>query len=140
MSTSKNKANIRRHVDEIWNKGNLDIIPELIAPNYVAHPSSGDDVKGVEGFKQMVASSRTAMPDLHYTIDSMIAEGDIVAVRYTATGTFKGKYGDIEPTGKKMTRKDAIFHRFEKGKQVEAWTFSDTLSLYQQLGIPIPQQ
>jgi predicted ester cyclase len=140
MSTEKNKANIRRHVEEVWNKGNLAIIPELLAPNYVAHPLTGDEVKGTDGFKQMVVTSRTAMPDLRYTIDSMVAEGDVVAVRYTATGTFTGKYGDIKPTGKKMKRTDAIFHRFEGGKQVEAWTFSDTLSLYQQLGIPVPAQ
>lgn len=138
MSTSKNKENIRRHVEEIWNKGNLAIIPELFAPNYVDHPSSGNDVKGTDGFKQLVVTSRTAMPDLRFSIESMVAEGDIVAVRYTATGTFLGEFSGIKPTGKKMNRKDAIFHRFEGGKQVEAWGYTDSLALYQQLGIPIP--
>jgi len=140
VSTSKNKNNIRRHVEEIWNKGNLDLIPELIAPNYVAHPLSGDDVKGTEGFKQMVVTQRTAVPDLRFTIDNMVAEGDIVAARYTATGTFTGELQGFKPTGKKGTIKTAIFHRFEKGKQVEAWTFSDTLTQYRQYGIPLPKE
>lgn len=140
MSTSKNKTNIRRHVDEIWNKGNLDIIPELIAPNYVVHSLTGNDAKGVEGFRQMVISQRTGVPDLHFTIDSMVAEGDMVAVCYTYKGTFTGEVQGIKPTGKKGSSKTAIFHRFENGKQAEAWTFSDTLAMYRAFGIPLPKE
>jgi predicted ester cyclase len=141
MSAEDNKENIRRHVDEIWHKGNLDIIPELIAPNYVLRSTgAGDDITGTEGFKQIVTSQRAAMPDIHFTIDHMIAEGDYVAVQYTSTGTFTGKVGDIEPTGKKSTLKHAIIYRFEGGKQAEVWVYRDNLLMYQQLGIPIPQQ
>jgi len=70
----------------------------------------------------------------------MIAEGDYVAVQYISTGTFTGKAGDIEPTGKKATLKHAIIYRFEGGKQAEVWAYRDLLSMYQQLGIPIPSQ
>jgi predicted ester cyclase len=140
MSTSKNKENIRRHVEEVWNKGKLDVIPELISPKYIVHPNYGDEVKGQDGFKQLVTMMRTAAPDLRFTIDSMVAEGDIVAARYTATGTFTGEIPNFKPTGKKFKRSDAIFHRFEGGKQVEAWTFSDQLSEYRQMGIPIPKE
>lgn len=138
MSVESNENNIRRHVDEIWNKGNLDLVPELIAPDHIAHPISGEDTKGLEGFKELVVTSRNAFPDLKFTIESMVAEGDIVAVRYTATATFKNEYMGIKPTGKKVIRKDAIFHRFENGKQVEAWTFYNELDIYRQLGIPLP--
>ncbi|OGO41830.1 MAG: hypothetical protein A2137_06330 [Chloroflexi bacterium RBG_16_58_8] len=140
MSTSKNKANVRRHVEEVWNKGNLDIIPELISPKYVAHPLTGDEVKGTDGFKQLVTTMRTAVPDLHITIDSMVAEGDTVAARYTYTGTFTGEIPGYKPTGKKFKWTDALFHRFEGGKQVEAWTFADSLVRSRQLGIPIPAE
>jgi steroid delta-isomerase-like uncharacterized protein len=137
MATKENKANIRRHVEEVWNKGNLAIIPELIAPNYIIR-SGEQEYKGPEGFKQIVLLMRNAFPDLHYTIDEMVAEGDTVAVRYTATGTFKGKMGDYKPTGKKVTRIESIFHRFEGGKQVGAQVYYDSLSLYRQMGIPTP--
>ena len=139
MSVEQNKENIRRHVDEIWHKGNMEVVDELIALNYVVH-STGDDITGIDGFKQMATSQRTAVPDLHFTIDHMIAEGDYVAVQYTSTGTFTNKVGDIEPTGKKMMQKQAIIYRFEDGKQAEVWEYRDMLSMYQQLGIPIPSQ
>jgi steroid delta-isomerase-like uncharacterized protein len=137
MSVEENKANVRRHVDEIWHKGNLDIIPELIAPNYV-FPTTEQEYKGPEGFKQFVTNYRTAFPDIHFTIDDMVAEGDWVAVRYTSTGTFTGQIGNIAPTGKKLKMISAIFYRFEGGKQVEVWGYQDYLTFYQQLGLNPP--
>jgi len=138
MSAEKNKATLRRIVEEVVNKGNLAIVPELIAPNYVSHTTP--EVKGPEGFKQNTTMLRTAFPDLHWTIENMVAEGDLVAHRFTMTGTFKSKYGDIAPTGKKLTLPAVILSRFEGGKEVEAWMYSDSLTFYRQLGIPIPPQ
>jgi len=140
MSVEENKENIRRHVDEIWHKGNMEVIPELIAPNYVLRNPEGDDLTGTDGFKQMATNQRTAFPDIHFTIDHMIGEGDYVAVQYTSTGTFTGKSGEIEPTGKKFSYQVVIIYRFENGKQAEVWGYRDNLSLYRQLGIPIPSQ
>ena len=137
MSVEENKNNIRRHVDEIWHKANLEVVDELIAPNYVLRNPQGDDITGTDGFRQMATSQLTAIPDIHFTIEHMIAEGDYVAVQYTSTGTFTGKAGDIEPTGKKFTQQQAIVYRFEGGKQVETWVYRDLLSMYRQLGIPI---
>jgi len=140
MSVEENKENIRRHVDEIWHKGNMEVVNELIAPNYVLRNPEGGDITGPDGFKQMGLTQRNAMPDIHFTIDNMIGEGDYVAVQYTSTGTFTGKAGNIEPTGKKMNQTQAIIYRFENGKQVETWVYRDMLSLSRQLGIPIPSQ
>jgi steroid delta-isomerase-like uncharacterized protein len=137
MSTSKNKAVIRRHVEEVFNKGNLSIADEIISPDYIYHGPLGE-FKGVEGFKQMVAMARKALPDIHYTIDEMVAEDETVTVRYTMTGTFKGELMGIPPTGKSITQTQAFFYHFKNGKELEALPFSDMLSFYQQLGIPIP--
>jgi C-1 hydroxylase len=136
MSTSKNKANIRRLSEEVYNKGNLSIVPELIAPNYIFHTTP--ELQGPEGFNQLSTTMKTAFPDYHETIDHIVAEGDMVVVFYTMQGTFTGKYGDIAPTGKKFSLQFATLCRFEKGKQVEAWPYGDSLTLYRQLGIPIP--
>jgi predicted ester cyclase len=135
MSTSKNKAIFRR-VDEVWNKGNVAILSELIAPNFVCHIIP--EVKGPEGYKQYVIRERTAFPDFHGTIDKMVAEGDMVAAFYTFGGTFKGELAGIAPTGKKFTLPYVVLSRFEGGKMAEAWEFTDSLTWYRQLGIPIP--
>ncbi|HEY97983.1 MAG TPA: ester cyclase [Dehalococcoidia bacterium] len=140
MSVEENKANIRRHVDEIWHKGNMKAVDELIHPNWVVRIPEGNDITGIDGFKQMAISQRTSFPDIHFTIDNMIGEGDYVAVQYTSTGTFKNKMGDIEPTGKKYKQPIVIIYRFEAGKQVETWISYNQLSMNQQLGIPIPGQ
>ena len=140
MSVEENKENIRRHVDEIWHKGNMDAVDELIAPNWVLRNPVGDDITGIDGFKQMATSQRTSFPDIHFAIDNMIGEGDYVAVQYTSTGTFTNKMGDIEPTGKKYEQPIVIIYRFEGGKQAETLISYNQLSMFQQLGIPIPSQ
>ena len=141
MSTEEeNKAAIRRLGVEVFNKGNLAVIDELIATNYVAHGPGGQEFKGPEGVKQLVTVLRTAFPDIHTKIDDMVAEGDMVAIRFTYQGTFKGEYMGMAPTGKQFTFTEAVFHRMEGGRQVEVWSYFDQLSFYQQLGVSPPSQ
>jgi predicted ester cyclase len=140
MSVEANKQNIRRHVDEIWHKGNMEAVDELISPNWVLRNPEGNDITGIDGFKQMAISQRTSFPDIYFKIDNMIGEGDYVAVQYTSTGTFKNKMVDIEPTGKKYEQPIVIIYRFESGKQVETWISYNQISMFRQLGIPIPNQ
>ena len=134
-----NKAGQRRVWEEIFNKGNLAIIPELIATNWVEHTPLGD-IKGPDGFKQGPTTFRTAFPDLHITIDDMFAEGDRVVSRVTMTGTFKGEYMGIAPTGKKFTVGAILITQWAGGKEVEAWAAYDMLSFYRQLGVSPPGQ
>jgi C-1 hydroxylase len=137
MSVEKNKAAVRR-LNEAINKGNWTILPELIATNYVFHATP--EVKGPEGFKQSFIAWRAAFPDYHEKLDHIIAEGDMVASFHTLQGTFKGEMAGITPTGKKVSIPVVILARFEGGKQVEAWPYMDSLTMYRQLGIPIPAQ
>jgi steroid delta-isomerase-like uncharacterized protein len=136
MSVKENIENVRRLNDEVFNKGNLALIDELMAPDYVFHITP--EVKGPEGVKKYIADFRTAFPDLHITIEDMVAEGDMMAIRYTMRGTFKGEMMGIAPTGKKMELPNASFARFKDGKQVEVWPYLDSLTWYQQLGISPP--
>ena len=137
MSVEENKAIVRRGVEEVWNKGNLELAGESRAPNFVFH-APGQDIKDPEVLKQQVTMFRTAFPDLHLTIDHIVAEGDMVAVFLTRRGTFKGEVGGIAPTGKEFTDKNVTLFRFEGGKQVETWVYDDRLTMYQQLGISPP--
>jgi steroid delta-isomerase-like uncharacterized protein len=133
----KNKAVLHRHVEEVFNQGKLEVADEIISPDYVYHGPAGE-FKGPEGFKQMVTMTRKALPDIHYTINDMVAEGDKVAVRYTMTATHKGEFIGIPPTGKKLKLEQAFFYRFKNGKEVEALPYSDMLTFFQQLGVKPP--
>lgn len=135
MSVEENKKTLYRVFEEVWNKGNLDLIPELVSPDYYHHVI---ETRGIEGYKQMVVTTREAFPDLHYTVDDVIGEGDWLAARLTWTGTFTGKFGDTEPTGKKISMSHANFSRYENGKCVEVVRFGDSLAFYQQAGVMPP--
>ena len=138
MSTEEYKAKQRRVWEEAFGKGNLEVIDELFAPSYYFRSPLGIDIKGAEGFKQNLAMMRSAFPDMHITIDDMIAEGDKVVTRFTLTATFTGDLMGITPTGKKVTVSGIVITRWEDGKEVEAWESLDTLAFYQQLGISPP--
>jgi len=132
-----NKAIFSRVADEIWNQGKLEIVDELIATDYVYH-NPANSIRGTEGYKLLVTMMRSAFPDFRFnTIEDkdMIAEGDKVAGRWIATGTHKGEYMGIPPTGKKVTVEGIMISRFADGKVVEDWESVDSLGLLQQLGV-----
>jgi len=135
----ENKIGQRRVWEEIYNNGNYEIIPELFATNWVEHTPLGD-LNGLEGFKQGTIKMRTAFPDINITIDDMFAKEDKVVSRVTMTGTFKGEYMGIAPTGKNFIQKVILITQWADGKEIEAWGVYDTLVFYRQLGIPIPSQ
>ena len=137
MSTSKNKAVIRHNIEEALNKGNLSQAEKNMTADYVYHGPMGEYKAG---FKQMISMMRNAFPDIHAKIDDIVAEGNTVATRTTYGGTFKAKYGDIAPTGKKFNVTGIVVSHFASSKEKEAWGSLDMLSFYQQLGVPIPQQ
>ena len=136
MSVEQNKAAFKRIIEEVFNKGDLSLIPELVATNYVN--ASAGNIEGQEGFKQYITMIRTAFPDMHITIDDMVGEEDKLAVQISVTGTFTGKYLDFEPTGNKVNMKQAVFHRFSNGKQVEVTNYANQLEMLQQMGIIPP--
>lgn len=138
MSVEQNKAVIRRTMDEIWSKGNLSLIPELFTSDYTSYNSSGKNVLGHEGFKKMVEAARVAYPDLLCTIDQLVAEGDSVVCRYTLTGTHKGEYQGLAPTGKKVSVLCLFLTIMKDGKSAETWALGETLASYRQLGIAPP--
>ena len=138
MSVEQNKEIIRnKHLGEIFHKGNLAVVDEIIHPEYVYHGPIGE-YKGPEGFKQLVALGRSAFPDIHYDIVDMFGEGDKLAVHYRMTGTFKGEFMGIPPTGNKVDLDQAFLYRFKDGKEVEALPFSDNLAMFQQMGVKPP--
>ena len=134
--SEQNKTNVRRLFDELWNKGNLPVADELIAPSYVHHDASTPDAgRGPESEKKRVALYRTAFTDLRLNIEDMIAEGETVVARWSCRGAHKGDLNGIAPTGKQIAISGVSVVRFAGGKIVEGWINWDALSLMQQLGV-----
>jgi len=136
-----NKALVRREVEEVWNGRKLAVLDEIFAADFVNHDPNNPQVTDRESFKQWASAVLHGFPDLHLTIDDVVAEGDKVACRWTHHGTHLGELPGLPATGKKTTMMGMIIYRFANGKVVEAWWSRDLLSLMQQLGvIPTPNQ
>jgi len=136
--TEKNKAIARRVFEEVWNQGKLDVIDEIFATDYIFHDPVAGDVRGPEGLKKYVSMHRTAFPDLKFTIEDEVAEGDKVVTRWTFTGTHKGELMGIPPTGVQGTISGIVIGRIASGKFMEAWVNMDDLGMWQQLGVIPP--
>jgi steroid delta-isomerase-like uncharacterized protein len=143
MSIEENKELIRRYV-EAGNSIQGDVskvralAEEFLAPGFVAHHSMAGDMNA-EQFITTYEMFFTAFPDLKYTIVNMIAEEDKVVLQSTASGTHKGTFQGIPPTGKLINVSAVGVYRIAGGKFVENWGLTDSLGLMQQLGI-IPKR
>lgn len=133
--SERNKATMRKGIEEVWNRGNFDVADDIIARDFVAHtPGLDDDIHGPEGVKQYIGALRAAFPDLHFTIEDQIAEEDRVVARWVARGTHQEPYNGMPPTGNHVEVSGITINRLANGKVVEGWMHVDRLSLLQQLG------
>jgi steroid delta-isomerase-like uncharacterized protein len=137
MSTEEsNKALFRRYFDEGTNRGNLDVVEELFAPDYKHHdPANPDVIVGNEGVRRHIQTLRGAFPDITFQIEDMVAQGDKVVIRWTANVTHTGDYFGIPPTGKSATITGMNTWQVQNGKAVEGWVNRDDVGLMQQLGL-----
>jgi steroid delta-isomerase-like uncharacterized protein len=132
--SSDNKALIRQWFDEVWNTGRESAIDELMANGGLVH-GLGEDLVGPAGFKPFHRAFRDAFPDMIVHLDQVIAEGDTVAARWTATGTHRGDGLGFAATGRPVSFTGMVFARIADGKLVEGWNSMDQLGMMQQLGI-----
>jgi steroid delta-isomerase-like uncharacterized protein len=136
VPTEENKAITRRFLEEIFTGGNLELVDELFAPDFILHDSSvPQEVRGVEALKQYITMYRAAYPDTHFTVEDQIAEGNEVVTRWTGQGTHQGELMGIPPTGNQVTVTGIEVDRVSGGKIEESWVSYDALGMMQQLGI-----
>jgi predicted ester cyclase len=139
MSLEANKALARRIWEEVLNGRNPRLADELIAPDAVEHETApGINPRGPEGLKAVVAMLSTGFPDYHFAVDQLIAEGDKVAAQTTFSGTHRGLFMGVPPTGKRVAQRQMHIVRLLAGKVVEHWAVRDDLGAFQQLGV-IPE-
>ena len=137
--SEENKALARRWAD-IFNQGNLDLVEEIYAPNFVGHdPTMPEDVRGVEGRREFYGMYQSAFPDTQITIEDQLAEGDRVATRWTARGTHQGELMGVPPSGNRVEVSGVTISRIEGGKIAEEWDNYDALGMMQAIGA-VPEQ
>ena len=142
MDTDEHKALVRRFLDVVWHQGDLAAIGEFYADAFVGeNPGAPGGMRGPEGMRQLVATFRAAFPDVRFTVEDQVAEGDRVVTRWTARGTQQGDLPGLPATGRPARVPGITASRMVGGKIVEEWAAWDQLGLLQQLGaLPGPGQ
>lgn len=134
VTTPAESKELVRRLEAIWD-GDMAVVDELVAEEFTNHnPIVPDAPPGPEGFKQNVATILRAFPDIEFTTEDLVAEGDRVVIRAVGRGTHEGELMGIEPTGREVTLSTIVIFRVRDGKIVERWAQTDTLGLLRQMG------
>ena len=136
MAAEELKARLERFAKEAWHQWNLVVVDELMAADFVFYDSVSP-IRGPEAFKHYVAGVRLAFPDLQFTVDDVIIEGNRAVARWTFRGTHTGGSPSlgIAPTGKRVSFSGVSIYHMVGGKITEEWSTVDTLGILQQLGV-----
>ena len=133
-----NKALLQRFYDEVINGRNLDLIDELLSDDFVEHEEFPGIPPTREGVKQTFSMFYAAFPDIHFRVDELLAEGDVVAARVTITGTHEGEFMGVPATGRSVEIAAMDLVSFRDGRATAHWGVGDMVSLLQQLGVMQP--
>ncbi len=136
MSANPSKL-LEEYTEAIWHEGDLDAVDHFFAPGYVSYDPIDPQIEGAQGLKEYVASLRAAFPDIRFTWDDFVAEGDKIAGRWTMRGTHLGTSPSlgIEATGRQVVVSGITIFKFVDDKIVADWETWDRLNLLQQLGV-----
>jgi steroid delta-isomerase-like uncharacterized protein len=134
MSVEENKVLVRRFVEEFWNNGDMAMADVLLAEDAtITLPGVGEVTR--ESMKTFVTAHRSAFPDWHSTFEELVGDGESIAERWTGTGTHRGEFQGIAPTGRFVKIPGTVFYRNASGKIVESRGLLDGLAMMQQLGV-----
>ncbi|MGA7860311.1 MAG: ester cyclase [Thermoplasmata archaeon] len=126
-TTESNRTVVRRFIEELWNRGDLSRIDEIVAPNFVMHDAPGaGTLTGSAGVRKEFEVERSLYPDEHFQLEEMIAEGDLVACRTTLTGTPPNQGGAHSASARKVTLRGMNFFRLSDGKITDEWWVYDS--------------
>ena len=140
MSLEQNKQLVMRWINEVVNRQDVTGVEQFYAPNSVYHfvptdPSEQGQIPGPEGERRFEAAYYAAFPDNHFQVEQIVAEGDLVMIRYVYSGTHRGNFMGFAPTGKSFKAAGMDLFRIVNGKFVEKWMSMNTLEVLQQLGL-----
>jgi steroid delta-isomerase-like uncharacterized protein len=142
--SEENKENMRRVLEEAFGQGRVEVVDEVLHSNFVCWDpnSESGEIRGADTIKSEIEYFRNAVPDLTYTVDDQIVEGNMVVSRYTVSGTHQGEFFGVPGSGKRIEMTAINIDRFdESGKLVEEWVEYDLLGAMRKIGaIPESQQ
>jgi len=130
-----NRRLVTRYFEHAWNAGDVDVLHDLLAPDYVNHsPGMPTPEPGPAGLKPIIRAMRTGFPDLHFAIEDMVVAHDAVAVRSIMTGTHAGELFGAPPTKRRVRIAQMQIEHIAAGRIVAHWRQTDDLALHRQLG------
>ncbi len=131
------KEILKQFIEMVWNRGNIDVIPEYIAEKYTVFHDPGDPWDGMEldvkGFQNRVSVSREPIPDQTFFIQEMYENDDSVCITWFWSGTHKGEVSGIPPSGKNLNMSGATVYYFRDNKIIGHWQIADRLGVFQQM-------
>ncbi len=134
QNLSSNKQVVKRYFEEVVNKQKVELLREIYSEDYFFHSlEDGSEGKGIKGLEDFLPYFFKAFPDIHYTIDQIIAEGDKVVVQATVTGTHKGEFWGYPPSNNKIKLSEVFFYTLKDNKIIENRRLIDLFHLHKQL-------
>ena len=139
-----NKDKLIQLIEQVWNNGNLDLVEELIAPQYTIYHDPGDPWEGQSldraAYKERVLYSRNAFPDLHFAIKEFVPAEDKIAISWYLSGTHAGELARVPASGKKINVSGISIYYFSNGKFTGHWQVIDQLAFTLQIGMFVPPE
>jgi steroid delta-isomerase-like uncharacterized protein len=135
MSTESNKTRLQNYINTTWNQHDLSVIDDALLPEFVDHTLPPGSQQGPAGQRAFLEAYLQGFPDTHIDLNEMVAEGDTVVLRWTATGTHTGNLMGIPASGKSMNLPGIALWRFRDGRLIECWNHFDQVTLLQQIGV-----
>jgi steroid delta-isomerase-like uncharacterized protein len=135
MMSVDNKAIIRRFYEEVWDERNPEVVDQLVSPSHALQvPSHSGSATGPEAYKSQIQMYLRGFPDLQFTIEDLIAEGEKVVCCWTMSGTHRGEFMGIPATGKRMSVDGVTIHIVTNGKIMDSYVNLNLWDVMQQLG------
>jgi predicted ester cyclase len=142
--SEENKEKVRRFLEEGFGQGKTELVDEVLHSDFVCYDPNSEtgEIRGTQTIKGEIEYFHSAVPDLTFTVEDQVAEGDKVVSRYTARGTHEGEFFGVAGSGNRIEMTGIQIDRFdESGKMIEEWPEYDLLGAMRQMGaIPAPQQ
>jgi steroid delta-isomerase-like uncharacterized protein len=133
MAIIDNRELVRRFIEGVWGKADMDLADQIIASDLIDHTPVSGVPGNREGYKQLVHALHTAFPDLSLSLDRVIVDGDVAVDYWTCRGTHQGEFMNVAPSGKPVTFSGIDILKIEDGQIVETWHIEELLQLVQQI-------
>lgn len=139
IETADNEAVVHREIRDVWDGGDFDVIPDLVAEDFVFHnPMLDEPARGPDGYRKLVEAFHDSFSDMEHEVDGMYAVDDVVVTRYTTRATHDGELMGIAPTETKIEVTGIVIDHLKGGKLAERYVNDDALGLFEQIGAVEP--